>query len=140
MSAETPVQTTPATPAPNATLVSGLSMIGGLGITLVIVGFLIGAFDPTVSSGVVGLLIFAGLLILVGAIVAWTGLVRPFDHFDDINVPQYHGHAHDHHDDHAPDAETEGEVNATAAIPADHADKAAHADNVRVYPAPNTAH
>lgn len=126
-SVETP---TPSTPNPN--LVVGLAMTGGLGILLVMVGFLIGVFDPNVSSSVVGILVLAGILTLIGAIAAWAAVVRPFDHFDDINVAQYHGHEHEHHDDHAHgdhdhDNETEGEVNADAAVPV---------DRVRAYPHP----
>jgi hypothetical protein len=128
---------TPTTPNPN--LIVGLAMTGGLGILLIMVGFLLGVFDPNLSSSVVGLLVLAGLLFLVVAIATWAAVVRPFDHFDDINVAQYHGHEHEHHDDHAHedrDNETEGEVNADAAVPA---------DRVRVYPHPvsdvdNTAH
>jgi hypothetical protein len=99
-------------------------MAGGLGILLIIVGFLMGVFDPTLSSSIVGVTVLAGILFLVGAIAAWTAVVRPFDHFDDINVAQYHGH--EHHDDHAHEEHTEGEVNADAPIPADHAAPAAH--------------
>jgi len=115
---------TPAPTTPNPNLVVGLAMTGGLGILLIMVGFLLGVFDPNLSSNVVGLLIFAGLLFLIGAIATWAVVVRPFDHFDDINVAQYHGHE-EHHDDHA--NETEGEVNADAPIPA---------DRVKVYPTP----
>lgn len=118
-SVETPTTT------PNNSLIVGLAMAGGFGILLIIIGFLLSAFDPTISSSVVGLLVLAGLLALVSAIAAWAALVRPFDHFDDINVAQYHGH--EHHDDHAhAEHETEGEA---------HAD-APHADPVNVYPAP----
>jgi len=118
--------TTPVAHSPN--LIVGLAMTGGLGILLIMVGFLLGVFDPNLSSSVVGLLVLAGLLFLIGAIVTWAAVVRPFDHFDDINVAQYHGH--EHHDDHAHedhDNETEGEVNADAPVPA---------DRVKVYPAP----
>ncbi len=133
-SVETPTPTTP-----NPSLVIGLAMTGGLGILLVMIGFLVGVFDPNVNSGVVGLLVLAGILTLIGAIAAWTAVVRPFEHFDDINVAQYHGHEHhdDHaHGDHDHDNETEGEVNADAAVPT---------DRVRAYPHPvsdvdHTAH
>ena len=125
-SLETP---TPTTPNPN--LVVALAMTGGLGILLIMVSFLLGVFDPNLSSSVVGLLVFAGLLFLGGAIATWAVVVRPFDHFDDINVAQYHGHE-EHHDEHAHDDhdnETEGEVNADASIPA---------DRVKVYPHPTS--
>jgi hypothetical protein len=118
------VETTPAS-TPNNNLIVGLAMAGGLGILLVIIGFLMGVFDPNLSSGIVGITVLAGILFLVGAIAAWTAVVRPFDHFDDINVALYHGH--EHHDDHAHEEHTEGEVNADVPIPADH---------VAVYPHP----
>jgi uncharacterized protein YqhQ len=119
---------TPAPTTPNPNLIVGLAMTGGLGILLVIVGFLLGVFDPNLSSNVVALFVLAGILFLIGAIATWTAVVRPFDHFDDINVAQYHGH--EHHDDHAHEEhseETEGEVNADAPVPV---------DNVKVYPHP----
>jgi hypothetical protein len=121
------VETSPSVPNPN--LVVGLAMAGGLGILLIIVGFLMGVFDPNLNGSIVGVTVLAGLLFLIGAIAAWAGVVRPFDHFDDINVAQYHGHE-EHHDEHAHEAhdgETEGEVNTEAAVPV---------DNVKVYPVP----
>ncbi len=121
------------TPTPNTNLVAGLAMAGGLGILLILIGFIAGVFDPNMNSGIIGLTVLAGILCLIGAIVTWAAVVRPFDHFDDINVAQYHGHeGHDAHDDHA--RETEGEVNATTPIPADHA-----VDHVKVYPVPDSA-
>ncbi|MCU0511733.1 MAG: AtpZ/AtpI family protein [Anaerolineae bacterium] len=75
-------------------LQSGLAMAGGLGITLIVVGLALGVLDATLNSSTIGLLILTGFAFLVGAIAAWFGVVQPQKHFDDINVPKYHGHAH----------------------------------------------
>ncbi|NJR12339.1 hypothetical protein HC776_00085 [bacterium] len=93
MSTNPSLETSPST-APHENLILGLAMAGGLGILLIIIGFLLGVLNPTLSSSIVGLTVLAGLLFLIGAIIAWAAVVRPFDHFDDINVPQYHGHEH----------------------------------------------
>lgn len=66
-------------------------MVGGLGITLMIVAATIGVIGGTeldaASTNLIGLAIVAGLLLLITAIGFWMGLVRPFANFDDINVP-----------------------------------------------------
>ena len=108
------------TPAANTNLVAGLAMTGGLGILLIIIGFMAGVFDPNMNSGIIGLTVLAGILFLVGAIVTWAAVVRPFDHFDDINVPQYTGHAHDAH---APEADASAD----------------HAADDHAHPAPSAA-
>lgn len=89
------------TPPQNQQITVGLALVGGFGITLIVVAFFAGVVDSTINSSVIGLAILAGLLALFGAIVAWFAVVQPHKHFDDINVPQYHGH--EHHDDHHED-------------------------------------
>jgi len=76
---------------PSQLTLYGLAMVGGLGITMMIVAATIGVIGGTeldpASTNLVGLTIVAGLLLLITAIGFWLGLVRPFTNFDDINVP-----------------------------------------------------
>lgn len=69
----------------------GLAMAGGAGMTLLIAGAMIGvvygaALDADATHSL-GLLLVVGLLLLILAIGFWLGWVRPFERFDDINVP-----------------------------------------------------
>ncbi len=77
----------------------GLSLLGGLGLTLAIAALALGVVQPAGTDvSWAGLLLVAGLLIFVSAFAAWFGAVRPDQHFDDINQPLYHGHADHAHD------------------------------------------
>ena len=66
-------------------------MAGGLGMTLMIAAALFGvvfqARLDAMAAQCVGLTFISGALILVLAIGFWLGWVRPFERFDDINVP-----------------------------------------------------
>jgi hypothetical protein len=82
---------TPAENQPSKLVLYGLAMVGGLGVTMMIVAAIIGVIggaelDAT-STRLIGLSIVGGLLLLITAIGFWLGLVRPFANFDDINVP-----------------------------------------------------
>ena len=76
---------------PSQLTLYGLAMVGGLGITMMIVaatvGVIGGAELDAASTNLVGLTVVAGLLLLITAIAFWLGLVRPFENFDDINIP-----------------------------------------------------
>ena len=69
----------------------GLAMVGGLGLTLMVAGACIAVvFGATLDANAthtLGMLAVIGLLLLVLAIGFWLGWVRPFDRFDDINIP-----------------------------------------------------
>ncbi len=68
-----------------------LAMVGGAGMTLMIlgasVGVIYGATLDAQSTHSLGLMLLVGLLLLALAIGFWLGWVRPFERFDDINVP-----------------------------------------------------
>ena len=69
----------------------GLAMVGGAGMTLLILGASIGVIfgadlEPQ-STHSVGLALVVGLFLLILAVGFWLGWVRPFERFDDINVP-----------------------------------------------------
>ena len=76
---------------PSRLTLYGLAMVGGLGITMMIIAATFGVIGGTeldaASTNAVGLIIVGGLLLLIVAIGFWIGLVRPFTNFDDINVP-----------------------------------------------------
>ena len=69
----------------------GLAMVGGLGLTLMVAAAIIAVvFGTTLdvnATHTLGMLAVIGLLLLVLAIGFWLGWVRPFDRFDDINIP-----------------------------------------------------
>ncbi len=94
------------TPKPNprtgqTALTLSLAGIAGFGLTIIIVALGWGVIDGNANGDVIGMLIVAGAFTLILGIGAWAGLVRPWESFDDINEPQYHGHHHD--DDHSDD-------------------------------------
>lgn len=76
---------------PSRLTLYGLAMVAGLGITMMMVGAIIGVIGgaelDASSTNLIGLSFVAGLLLLIVAIGFWLGLVRPFSNFDDINVP-----------------------------------------------------
>jgi len=76
---------------PSQLTLINLSMVGGLGITMMIIAATIGVIGGATldeqSTNLIGLAVVAGLLLLIVAIGFWAGLVRPFEEFDDINVP-----------------------------------------------------
>lgn len=74
-------------------------MLGGLGLTIVVVALGVGVIVPNADNNAVGLAILTGLLILGGAIGGWLAVVQPFTHFDNINVPAEDDHHHDSHSD-----------------------------------------
>lgn len=91
----------------NNSLTLGLAMLAGLGVIFMIVGAGYGVVEgESANNEVVGFLIIGGTAMLLTGAFAWGGIKRPWENFDDINVPMYHGHAHDH------DAEEPGEVDA----------------------------
>ncbi len=75
----------------NAAISRGLAMVGGLGMTIIMVGLGVGVINgPNTTpetSQTIGLLLVTGGGLLVVAIAAWLATVRPFEHFDDINQP-----------------------------------------------------
>lgn len=88
----------------NETVLTVLSMLGGLGIVMMVVAAAVGVVLPDIDSGLIGVLVMLGAGLLVAAIAGWVLVVRPYENFDDINEPLYHGHHHE--DDHADEAHT----------------------------------
>ena len=90
-------------PAVSQNVLYGLAMVGGLGMTLMIVAAGIGVVSPEIDNlaALVGLFVTLGLGLLIASIGGWVIATRPFEHFDDITVPQYHGHHHEEHHEEA---------------------------------------
>lgn len=89
---------TPVHDTGNNNVTLGFALLGGLGITLMIIGASIGVIGKeNADNTLVGLFILSGFLMLTTGIGAWLAVVRPWEHFDDINQPLYHGHHHEEH-------------------------------------------
>lgn len=94
--------------------------VGGVGLLLVILGFLLAGFG-TVSNSTGNLMVTVGLILLFLATALWVVWTQPWKKFDDLQTAYYTGHDHDH-DDHAEEdveaevvaTTSEGEVPATA--------------------------
>lgn len=85
----------------------GMSMVAGLGVVVMIIALGVGVVGgENTDTRFVGVVFAAGLLMLISGVVAWLAVTRPFERFDDIDVPKYTGHAHGHdeHDDHSHNA------------------------------------
>lgn len=81
----------------NQTLVIGLAVVGGIGLTIMTIALAIGVIQgANASDTVISTLFFGGLVLLAGASFGWFGVTQPYKNFDDINVPHYTGH-HDEH-------------------------------------------
>lgn len=76
---------------PSKLTLYGLAMVGGVGMTMMMLGASIGVIYGTALDAAathsLGLMIVVGLLLLILAIGFWLGWVRPFERFDDINIP-----------------------------------------------------
>jgi len=81
----------------------GLAFCAGLGLTLMIVALGLGVINgEAANANGLGVFFAAGLVMLIGGIGGWLGVVRPFQNFDDINQPaEDDHHASEPHDEHA---------------------------------------
>ena len=77
-----------------------LSIIGGIGLTLMMIAMGVGVVQgATTNSNILGAVFWTGLIMLIGATIGWFGVSQPYKYIDDINQPQYTGHHH-HDDEH----------------------------------------
>lgn len=86
----------------NEQLLAWMSALGGAGIVAIVVALGLGVVNPQADSSAIGIAVLFGFALLVTAIGGWVVIEQPHKDFDDINVPQYHGHhghADEHHDD-----------------------------------------
>lgn len=80
-----------ATQRPSRLTLYALAMLGGVGMTAMIlaagVGVIFGASLSADETHSLGMMIVVGMLVLLLAVGLWMAWVRPFQRFDDINVP-----------------------------------------------------
>ena len=77
----------------------GLSLAAGLGLMVMITALAVGVLQgESADSRAVGFALVAGFVLLLCGVIGWLAVVRPFDHFDDINVPKDTGHGHTSHE------------------------------------------
>jgi hypothetical protein len=84
--------------------VLGMSMIAGLGVTLIVLALGIGVIQGNAADGnSTGLTFAIGVGLFTFGAGGWYVLTQPQRHFDDINQPLDDGHhGHDtHQDEHA---------------------------------------
>lgn len=90
---------------PSQGVLTGLAMVGGLGIIFIVASLGLGAAGVLLpESNTVGIGVLLGLMLLVFAIGGWLISAQPFRHFDNIDVPapdEHHGHDDHSHDDHS---------------------------------------
>ena len=91
----------------------GLSLTAGAGVVLMMIAFGVGVLQADANTSVIAVTFVAGLLLLIFGVVGWVILTKPFQNFDDINVPKYTGHHDEHHDE----AHEEEHHDALAIIP-----------------------
>lgn len=77
-----------------------LAMIGGLGISMMVLAAGIGVVLPDADSALAGLVTLVGVGLLVTAVGGWVIAVQPHKHFDDIDIPlpdEHHHHEEEKH-------------------------------------------
>jgi ABC-type nickel/cobalt efflux system permease component RcnA len=79
-------------------LTFGLSLVAGMGVTVIMLALGIGVVQADANPSVIGAAIWAGVALMAIGIGGWIAVTRPFAHFDDINQPLEadHGHGHAH--------------------------------------------
>jgi hypothetical protein len=77
----------------------GLAMTAGIGVIVMIFALATGVVQGAdADSRAISLTLVTGFTLLAIGFVGWLIIVRPFDHFDDINVPKEMGHGHGEHE------------------------------------------
>jgi hypothetical protein len=88
----------------------GLALTAGIGLIVMLTALAVGVVQGASADGrVIGFTFVTGLTLLALGFVGWLVIVRPFERFDDINVPKDMGHgehetaivAHDSDAEHA---------------------------------------
>ena len=96
---------------PQNNLTLGLSLLGGLGVVLMMLAGAIGVIQGEEANSTVLAVMFAsGIAALVTAGAGWAGVTRPWENFQSVTEGYYdkmedvggHGHDDDHHDDEPP--------------------------------------
>lgn len=81
-------------------LTFGLAMLGGTGLTVMMVSLSVGVIQGAgADSRAIGLGFALGLALLITGVAGWIAVVRPFTNFDDINIPKDIPHHEEHSED-----------------------------------------
>ncbi|MBN1565387.1 MAG: DUF4332 domain-containing protein, partial [Anaerolineae bacterium] len=95
-----------------------VAYIVGLGITIVIIAFILMALGTVDSKDALNFGVVPGLVLILIGIVVWLFQVQPWKKFDDLTTPAFTGH-HDHdaeHDDKHSEVEVEVEAEAEVEV------------------------
>lgn len=85
----------------NNAITLGFAFLSGIGTLAMIAAAMIGVIQgTTANTDSLGLLLAIGVTLFLSGSLAWLSVRRPWESFDDINVPKYHGHHHNEHETH----------------------------------------
>lgn len=93
---------------PQDSLTLGLSLLGGLGVTLMMTAGAIGVIQgEAANNSVLGFMFIGGAAAFVAAAAGWAGVTKPWDNFQSVTEGYYdkleetssHGHDDDHDDE-----------------------------------------
>ncbi len=104
-----------------------VAAVGGVGLTAAIVGAAMSVMDVQTDNARIA--VYAGLVVIAGAVALWLVLLKPWLEFDDLKTPHFTGHHHDHHDEHHEEGHGEGFATASPAEVAIGAAQAAQASH-----------
>ncbi len=100
----------------NNALTLGMAGIAGTGFTLMMLAAAVGVIQGTdADSSTINLLFYGGAALFLSGAIAWGAIVRPWESFDDINIP-FEDTSHPHAEEHLLEA---GEEQATDLLPAE---------------------
>lgn len=85
---------------PSEGLLMGIAMIGGLGITMMVLAAGIGVVLPNADSTLAGMVTLVGAGLLFTSVAGWVIIVRPYENFDDITQALDDGHHHHEEEEH----------------------------------------
>jgi hypothetical protein len=72
-------------------------LIGAGFLLMALAGGVGAAFAGSANPSLYAMIFVLGLVVFVAGIGLWFAFVKPWEQFDDINVPKYTGHAHGEH-------------------------------------------
>lgn len=93
-----------------------VAYVAGLGITIVIIAFILMGLGTVDSGDAVTFGVIPGIALIIISIGYWFYQVKPWSKFDDLTTPAFTGHAK--REEEAPTKEAEPEVKAAAEAPA----------------------
>ena len=84
----------------NNAVTLGMAGIAGAGFTLMMIAAAMGVIEGAdADTSTISLLFYGGAALFLSGAIAWGAIVRPWESFDDINIPFQdtdHPHAEEH--------------------------------------------